>query len=97
MGYEVEAHEQIASDYEVLQHRHRMIIVGWRRENDNHIPTGYHYPELAKIPNKYKTRRDIFADLPERRNGDGKLCEIVQYTRPLEEMEYLNNIVIFLI
>ena len=26
MGYEVEAHEQIASDYEVLQHRHRMII-----------------------------------------------------------------------
>ena len=65
MGYEVEAHEQIASDYEVLQHRHRMIIVGWRREDDNHIPTGYHYPELTKIPNKYKTRRDIFADLPD--------------------------------
>ena len=39
MGYEVEAHEQIASDYEVLQHRHRMIIVGWLREDDNHIPT----------------------------------------------------------
>lgn len=91
MGYEVEAHEQIASDYEVLQHRHRMIIVGWRREDDNHIPTGYHYPELTKIPNKYKTRRDIFADLPERRNGDGKLCELVQYTRPLEEIEYLNK------
>ncbi|MCR5560792.1 MAG: DNA cytosine methyltransferase, partial [Bacteroidales bacterium] len=35
LGYEVEAHEQIASDYEVLQHRHRMIIVGWRREDDN--------------------------------------------------------------
>lgn len=91
MGYEVEAHEQIASDYEVLQHRHRMIIVGWRREDDNHIPTGYHYPELTKIPNKYKTRRDIFADLPERKNGDGRLCELVQYTRPLEEMEYLSN------
>lgn len=91
MGYKVEAHEQIASDYEVLQHRHRMIIVGWRREDDNQIPTGYHYPELTKIPNKYKTRRDIFADLPERRNGDGKLCELVQYTRPLEEMEYLSK------
>lgn len=91
MGYNVEAREQIASDYEVLQHRHRMIIVGWRKHDDNHIETDYHYPELTKIPNKYETRRDIFADLPERRNGDGKMCELVQYTRPIEEMEYLRK------
>ena len=91
MGYEVEAHEQVASDFEVLQHRHRMIIVGWRREDDNHIKTNYHYPELKAIKNRYKTRRDIFADLPERKNGEGSLCEIVQYTRSLEEMEYLKK------
>jgi DNA (cytosine-5)-methyltransferase 1 len=91
LGYDVEAREQIASDFEVLQHRHRMIIVGWRREDDNNHQTGFHYPELTKIKNKYKTRQDIFADLPERKNGDGKLCELVQYTRPLEEMEYLNK------
>ena len=91
LGYEVEAHEQIASDFEVLQHRHRMIIVGWLREDDNHNKTGYHYPELSKIKNKYQTRRDIFADLPERKNGDGKLYEVVQYTRPLEEMDYLSK------
>lgn len=91
MGYEVEAHEQIASDYEVLQHRHRMIIVGWKREDDNHNPTQYHYPDLVKVVNRYKTRTDIFADLPERKNGDGKLCEIVHYTRPLEEMKYLEK------
>lgn len=91
MGYEVEARQQIASDYEVLQHRHRMIIVGWRRKNDNDILTGYHYPDLVKIPNKYKTRQDIFSDLPERKNGDGKMCELVRYTRPLTEMEYLGK------
>ncbi len=89
MGYEVEAREQIASDFEVLQHRHRMIIVGWRREDDNHIPTGFHYPELIKIPNQYATRRDLFSDLPNRRNGEGRMCEVVNYTRPIEEMEYL--------
>lgn len=91
MGYQVEAHEQVASDYEVLQHRHRMIIVGWRRENDDHTPTNYHYPELIKIPNKYETFRDVFADLPERKNGDGKLCEIVHYIQPLENMKYLKE------
>lgn len=91
MGYDVEPHEQVASDYEVLQHRHRMIIVGWKREDENHNPTGYHYPELVKVANKYKTRTDIFADLPERRNGDGKLCEIVHYTKPLYEMKYLEK------
>lgn len=91
MGYEVEAHEQIASDYEVLQHRHRMIIVGWKRKDENHNPTRYHYPDLVKVVNRYKTRTDIFADLPERRNGDGKLCEIVPYTKPLEEMKYLEK------
>ena len=91
MGYEVEAHEQIASDYEVLQHRHRMIIVGWKRKNEDGQPTGYHYPDLVKIANKYGTRKDLFVDLPERKNGDGKLCEIVHYTKPLEEMSYLRK------
>ena len=91
MGYDVESHEQVASDYEVLQHRHRMIIVGWKREDEKHNPTGYHYPELVKVTNKFKTRTDIFADLPERKNGDGRLCEIVHYTKPLEEMKYLEK------
>lgn len=91
LGYEVDAREQIASDFEVLQHRHRMIIVGWKRNNDDHTPTKYHYPNLKKKFNKYKTRTDLFADLPERKNGDGKLCEIVNYTKSLEEMEYLKK------
>lgn len=91
LGYEVEPREQTASNYEVLQHRHRMIIVGWRKEYEDGRPTGFHYPDLNPIPTHYTTRDAIFSDLPERRNGDGRLCEIVRYTRPLDEMNYLRE------
>lgn len=91
MGYSVEAQEQIASDFEVLQYRHRMIIVGWLRMDENNKPTSFKFPELHKIKNSYETRRDIFSDLPSRKSGDGKLCEIVHYTRPLSEMKYLKK------
>lgn len=91
MGYEVEAREQVASNFDVLQHRHRMIIVGWKRLNADNTPTGYHYPDLNPHPTHYQTRRDLFSDLPARRNNEGHFCEIVHYTRPLEEMEYLRE------
>lgn len=91
LGYNVEAREQIASNFEVLQHRHRMIIVGWKREDENHNQTGYKYPDLDKRPSKYKTMRDLFSDLPQRKNGEGKLCEIIDYTRPIEDMRYLQE------
>lgn len=91
MGYEVEAREQVASNFDVLQHRHRMIIVGWKRLNADNTPTGYHYPDLNPHPTQYQTRRDLFSDLPARRNNEGHFCEIVHYTRPLEDMEYLRE------
>lgn len=90
-GYDIGFSEQVASDFEVLQHRHRMIIVGWRRLDTNRQPTGFHYPDLQKIPNPYHTRDSIFADLPERVSNDGRLCELVHYTKPLEEMQYLRE------
>ena len=90
-GYDLGFSEQVASDFEVLQHRHRMIIVGWRRLNANKQPTGFHYPELHRIPNPYHTRESIFADLPTRISNDGHLCEVVHYTKPLEEMQYLRE------
>ena len=89
LGYKIEPHEQVASDFDVLQNRHRMIIVGWREKDDNGIPTAYHYPILNPHPTKYKIRRDLFSDLPERKSGEGKLCETVRYTRPIKEMRYL--------
>lgn len=90
-GYDIGFSEQVASDFEVLQYRHRMIIVGWRRLDANKQPTGFHYPILQKIPNPYHTRESIFADLPVRLSNDGRLCEIVPYTKPLEDMQYLRK------
>lgn len=91
LGYEIEAHEQVASNYDVLQHRHRMIIVGWRLHDIDGNPTEYHYPDLNPHPTQYAIRRDLLSDLPDRRSGEGKLCEVVQYTRPASEMQYLEE------
>ena len=88
-GYHLELREQIASDYGVLQKRHRVIIVGWKKNSLNCKQKEYHYPKLKKIVNNYKVFDDLFADLPSRVSGDGKLTEVVQYTKGLEEMKYL--------
>lgn len=91
LGYEIEAHEQIASNYDVLQHRHRMIIVGWKLHDNDGAPTAYHYPDLNPHPTQYAIRRDLLSDLPDRKSGEGNLCEVVQYTRPANEMQYLEE------
>jgi DNA (cytosine-5)-methyltransferase 1 len=90
LGYEIEPREQIASNYGVLQKRHRMIIVGWKTA-ENGTPTNYHYPDLNPCETKYKIARDLFYDLPERKSNDGSLCECIEYTQPLSEMQYLKE------
>lgn len=92
-NYEIQAVPQLASDFGVLQRRQRMIIIGWRK-NEAGIPTKYgHYPNLAayKIDNQYQVLRDLFDDLPSRVSGEGKLCECVEYTKPLSDMRYLEK------
>lgn len=91
LGYDIEAHEQIASNFDVLQHRHRMIIVGWKIRDDDGNFTNYHYPELHPHPTHYQIRKDLFSDLPARLSGEGNLCEAVTYTRPAEEMQYITE------
>lgn len=90
-GYHLELKEQIASDYGVLQKRHRVIIVGWKKNTLNSKREEYHYPELKKIVNNYKVYDDLLADLPLRVSGEGKLAEAVQYTKSLEDMKYLEE------
>jgi DNA (cytosine-5)-methyltransferase 1 len=81
---------QTASEHGVLQRRQRVIIVGWKIE-ENGKPTKFHYPELKKEENKYEVLKDLFADLPERKHGEGHLCAPVKYTKPLSEMDYLEK------
>ena len=88
LGYEIELKVQIASNHGVLQHRQRVIIVGWKTK-ENGKPTKYHYPELKAEENHYEILKNLFADLPIRKHGEGQLCAPIKYTKPLSEMEYL--------
>ena len=90
-GYKMELKVQIASDHGVLQHRQRVIIVGWKTKDENDNLTTYHYPELKKEINEYAVLKDLFVDLPERKHGEGQLCAPVKYTKPLSEMSYLEK------
>ena len=91
LGYEIEAHEQIASDFGVLQKRHRMIIVGWLEKDKNGAKTNYKYPKLEKIENNYKVLKDLFCDLPQRKAGEGDLCMPIGYVKDLCDMDYLKS------
>lgn len=90
LGYEIEPREQIASDYGVLQNRHRMIIIGWKKEI-NSVPTKFGYPELKKNPGPQDIVKELFSDLPERNAGEGDMNECVKYTKSASEMDYLSK------
>lgn len=85
IGYEIDFKEQIASEHGVLQKRHRMIIVGWKKGSQ------FHYPELEIEECNYKVLDDLFSDLPTRKAGEGDLCKPINYTKPLNEMPYLEK------
>lgn len=83
LGYEIKYKEQIASEHGVLQKRHRIIIVGWKKDSN------LHYPELEIEDCNYKVLNDLFSDLPIRKAGEGDLCKPIKYTKSIEEMPYL--------
>ena len=91
LGYEIEDRTQIASNFGVLQKRERVIIIGWKKDDDNGNSTLFHYPELTVKTCKYQVMRDLFSDLPERVAGEGSMIGIVNYTKDLHEMEYLRE------
>jgi len=65
LGYTVEAKLLNAYDYGVVQHRKRVIIIGWKKE------LNYSYPDIAKAPQKFY-RDSIFEDLPSIKPGEMK-------------------------
>jgi DNA (cytosine-5)-methyltransferase 1 len=90
-GYRMELKIQTASEHGVLQHRQRVIIVGWKTKDENGNPTTYHYPELKAEKSSYEVLKDLFIDLPERKHGEGHLCAPIKYIQPLSEMDYLKK------
>ncbi len=73
LGYNVYYKMLNASDYGVLQNRHRIIIVGWEENQDFGYPTLKTYRPNATI-------KDILSDLPQLKAGEVKSFSV--YTKP---------------
>ena len=67
-----------SKNFGVLQDRKRVIIVGWRKE------LALSYPEFEITEPKFKILKDLFADLPELKNGEGTM-NAVKYKKPTTE------------
>ena len=87
IGYEVYHDTLNAADYGVLQARKRIIIVGWKKNND------FGFPEIKKVIEEF-TVNDIFQDLPKLKPGDA--MQVAKYTIPkndyLQKFELRNGI-----
>lgn len=87
LGYEVYPETLIASDFGVLQARKRIIIVGWKKEND------FGFPEFEKIIHSFKVN-DAFQDLPKLKPGES--FTTTNYTQNkneyLEKFELRNGV-----
>ena len=67
-----------SKNFGVLQDRKRVIIVGWRKE------LALSYPDFEITEPKFKILKDLFADLPELKNGEGTM-NAVKYKKPTTE------------
>lgn len=62
-----------AKDFNVLQERKRVIIIGWKKE------LNLSYPEFKENSSKYKIGNDLFSDLNPLKNGEGTLNAVKYY------------------
>ena len=69
-----------SKDFNVLQDRKRVIIIGWRKE------LNFDYPNFKKVNENYSILKDLFNDLPKIKNGQGNLG-VVKYKK--ESTDYL--------
>ena len=67
-----------SKNFGVLQDRKRVIIVGWRKE------LALSYPDFEITEPKFKILKDLFADLPELKNGEGTM-NAVKYKKTTTE------------
>lgn len=67
-----------AKNFNVLQDRKRVIIIGWKKE------LNLLYPKFEETEPKYKIFKDLFSDLKPLNNGEGTL-NAVAYAKPVNE------------
>jgi DNA (cytosine-5)-methyltransferase 1 len=74
-----------AKDFNVLQDRKRVIIIGWRKEFN------LQYPDFEIKENIFQISKDLFSDLKPLKNGQGTL-NAVNYAKPSTEYLKQTNI-----
>jgi DNA (cytosine-5)-methyltransferase 1 len=89
VGYDLNYQVLNAKNFNVLQDRKRVIIIGWIKD------LKLNYPDFVPNEPKYTILKDLFSDLPKLNNGEGNLG-IVQYSAStsnyLKETEIRNGI-----
>jgi DNA (cytosine-5)-methyltransferase 1 len=74
-----------AKDFNVLQDRKRVIIIGWRKEFN------LKYPDFETKENIFQISKDLFSDLKPLKNGQGTL-NAMNYAKPGTEYLKQTNI-----
>jgi DNA (cytosine-5)-methyltransferase 1 len=65
-GYELEKNVLNAKDFNVLQDRKRVIIIGWRKD------LKLQYPKFDNKEVQYEVLKHLFSDLPKLKSGQGE-------------------------
>ena len=65
-GYELEKNVLNAKDFNVLQDRKRVIIIGWRKD------LKLQYPKFDSKEVQYEVLKHLFSDLPKLKSGQGE-------------------------
>jgi DNA (cytosine-5)-methyltransferase 1 len=82
IGYELEKNVLNAKNFNVLQDRKRVIIIGWKKE------LNLNYPEFEEIKNNNEVLKDLFSDLPKIKSGQGE-WNVTKYAK--ETNDYLES------
>ncbi|MBM7568084.1 DNA cytosine methyltransferase [Paenibacillus sacheonensis] len=77
-GYEIKAETLNAVNFNVLQNRQRVILIGWKDNLD------YEYPVFKKLPQKYFVN-DVLSDLPSLEPGEENNIYLTKPTQYLRE------------
>jgi DNA (cytosine-5)-methyltransferase 1 len=81
VGYDLSYRTLNAKNFNVLQDRKRVIIIGWKTE------LSLKYPEFKEVENKNKIIDDLFSDLPKIQNGGGNYGTVKYTTQTTEYLE----------
>lgn len=75
VGYNYSYKVLNSKNFNVLQDRKRVIIIGWKKE------LNFSYPEFEEKETDFKILKDLFSDLKPLQNGEGTL-NAIKYFKP---------------